>query len=284
MVRSGSTITVYLNGVSQGSSTVATTMSGPVEIGAAVYASSRSFGAGYASDVRINTTALYTSNFTPPTAQLTAVSGTSLLANMTNAAIFDNAMMNDLETVGNAQISTSVVKFGTGSMAFDGTGDWLRSPFDALSFGTGDYTIECWVYPVGNSADTYTAYVGGNTDNPDRIVFGTKNSNNCLVIEQYGVGEIAISSAAIAKNTWTYVAVTRSGGSYRLFINGVVDGTGTSSAAIGTGGCVVGAAAYASGATINSALNGYIDDLRITKGVARYTATFTPPTAAFPNL
>ncbi len=63
----------------------------------------------YVSDLRlVKGTALYTSSFTPPTAPLTAVTNTSLLLNCTNGAIFDNAMMNDLETVGNAQISTSV--------------------------------------------------------------------------------------------------------------------------------------------------------------------------------
>jgi hypothetical protein len=282
-VRESNTVSLYLNGAR----VFTTTFTGSVSNStAAVSVGADTSGGqplqGYITNSRVvNGTALYSgTTYTVPTAPLSAVTNTKLLLNMTNAAIFDNAMMNDLETVGNAQISTSVKKYGTGSLSFDGTGDWLTSAFDALSFGTGDYTIECWVYPVGNSANTYTAYVGGNFDNELRIVFGTRNSDNTLTIEQFGVGRIATSSAAIAKNTWTYVAVTRASGSYRLFINGVIDGTGTNSAAIGTGGCVVGAAAHGNSAVITSALNGYIDDLRITKGFARYTATFTPPTSA----
>jgi hypothetical protein len=82
-------------------------------------------------------TAFVYSSFTPPTAPLTAVTNTQLLCNFTNAGILDNAMMNDLETVGNAQISTSVKKYGTGSMYFDGTGDWLSVPkCQTLEFGS----------------------------------------------------------------------------------------------------------------------------------------------------
>jgi hypothetical protein len=55
----------------------------------------------------------------------TAITNTSLLLLAPNAGIFDNTGKNNLETVGNAQIDTSVKKYGTGSMEFDGTGDYL---------------------------------------------------------------------------------------------------------------------------------------------------------------
>jgi hypothetical protein len=268
LVRSGSTITAYLNGVSQGSSTVTTTMSGPVEIGAAVYSSSRGFGAGYASDVRINTTALYTSNFTPPTAPLTAVSGTSLLANMTNGAIFDNAMMNDLETVGNAQISTSVVKYGTGSMAFDGSGDWLTVPSSQnFAPGVGDWTIECWLYPISGN----WAIVAGSN-------FYINNNSGTVYVGDASVDIIAV--APPSTGVWTHIAVTKSGSTVRLFYDGTQVGSSTTalSTAITTS-MVVGGRPSSSIST-----NGYIDELRITKGYARYTTNFTPPTQAFPNI
>jgi hypothetical protein len=100
---------------------------------------------GYISNARIiKGTAVYDptqTTLTVPTAPFTNITNTSLLTNFTNAGIFDNAMKNDLETVGNAQISTSVVKYGTGSMAFDGTGDYLHIRNTALStvFGTGKW-------------------------------------------------------------------------------------------------------------------------------------------------
>jgi hypothetical protein len=103
---------------------------------------------GYISDIRVvKGTAVYTTTFTPPTAPLNAITNTSYLLKFTNAGIYDHAMLNDLETVGNAQVSTSVVKYGTGSMYFDGAGDYLSRPASSLyALGTGDFTIEAWVY------------------------------------------------------------------------------------------------------------------------------------------
>ena len=76
---------------------------------------------GYLSDCRIiKGTALHTSTYTPPSSPVSVVSGTSILLNYTNAGIPDSAMMNDLETVGNAQVSTTQKKYGTGSLYFDG--------------------------------------------------------------------------------------------------------------------------------------------------------------------
>jgi hypothetical protein len=69
------------------------------------------------------------STITVPTAPPTAVANTSLLLNFTNAGIFDNTGKNNLETVADAQIDTSVKKYGTGSMEFDGTGDYLLIAF-----------------------------------------------------------------------------------------------------------------------------------------------------------
>ena len=279
LVRSGSTITLYQNGVSQFTSSVTTTISGPVNIGSTVYASARGFGSGYASDVRITTTAVYTANFTPPTAPLTAVTNTQLLTNMTNAAIFDNAMMNDLETVGNAQISTSVVKFGTGSMAFDGSGDWLTGNFpsrDLYSFGTGDFTVEMWVY-TSNLSNFQTLLDTRATDS---------QTSWCLFLDNtgkpywYDASGVQLSSTAISSNAWTHLAVSRSGSTLRMFLSGTQVFSGTNTNSQNPTGPF-----YVARNAVNAFLyTGYIDDLRITKGVARYTATFTPPTAAFPNL
>ncbi len=116
-VRSSGTMTLYLNGVSLGTSATSKTFSDTFA-GVGGDGNDAFVLNGYASNVRyVVGTAVYTSAFTPPTAPLTAISGTSLLCNMTNGAIFDNAMMNNFNTVGNAQISTSVKKYGTGSLA-----------------------------------------------------------------------------------------------------------------------------------------------------------------------
>jgi hypothetical protein len=296
MVRSGSTITMYLNGVSQGTDASSTTISGVVNIASTLYSSTRFFGAGYASNVRITTTAVYTGNFTPPTAPVTAITNTQLLLNFTNAAIFDNAMMNDLETVGNAQISTSVVKYGTGSLAFDGTGDWLLTPANGSSYRPSmslKFTIEMWIYSTDPSITNQwllcTTQGYQSTDNGFLIGlfdFGLGTGNR-IAIAGYGLGAywFGSSGAVVPTNQWVFVAVVGDGTNCNIYLNGTL----TSSAAFPGGytgpkfgGWIVGAGSVNGGSPIVP-YTGYIDDLRITPGVARYTANFTPPTAAFPN-
>ena len=104
---------------------------------------------GYISDARlVNGTCVYTGNFTPPAVPLTAISGTNLLLNFTNAGIYDSAMMNNAITVGAAQISTAQYKFGSSSISFNGTTSYLSNLNNSLNyaFGSGDFTIEFWLY------------------------------------------------------------------------------------------------------------------------------------------
>ena len=151
LCRSGSTLRIFVNGAQGYSGTV----SGTISTGAATNATILSGfdGTNYLSPSSVsglrvvNGTALYTSAFTPPTAPPTAITNTVLLTNFTNAGIFDNTGKHNLETVGNAQIDTATKKYGTGSMEFDGTGDYLVTPSSPnIALGTGDFTIECWTY------------------------------------------------------------------------------------------------------------------------------------------
>jgi len=200
---------------------------------------------------------------------------------MTNGAIFDNAMMNDLETVGNAQISTSVKKYGTGSLSFDGTGDYLTTPNSPnLNFGSGDFTIELWLYStVGTSNESVVNKGYNNAGNLSYLLFLDANTLGFFASSNGTSFDIAsnISMGTATQNTWVHFAASRSGSSIRLFRNGTLINTVTSSATIYTGTTNLYIGSSDSGG-LN--FNGYIDDLRITKGYARYTATFTPPTAA----
>ena len=238
--------------------------------------------AGYFSSFRIvKGTAVYTANFTPPIAPLTAITNTQLLLGFTNAGIFDNAIKNNLETVGNAQISTSVVKYGTGSMALDGTGDYLTAPQSTLyDFGTGDFTVEFWTYMNATADTTFISkFISGAYAWLVQYISGTGLRfywGNNGTLDSFVVGSWSPSTS-----TWYHVAVTRASGTLRLFIDGTQVGTTTNSSSYtSVTSLSIGRNADAGGIQY---LNGYMDDIRITKGVARYTAAFTPPTAAFSN-
>lgn len=290
VTRSGNTFTGYKNGISVFTSTSALGIqdqTAPVTIGRHYNSSAQDFK-GYVTDARIVVGSVVTPPTGGPTSPLTAVSNTALLTNMTNGAIYDNAMMNDLETVGNAQISTSVVKFGTGSMAFDGTGDYLTRPYtDLLQFGSGNFTIECWAYLTASNSSNFIIGNARNSDGSGGWLFFV-DTNRYLGFYftangTYGTGGYYLSSSQISFNTWTHIAATRNGSSFYLFINGVLVATNTSSTAIYNSTRVITIASDFAGSS-DASWTGYIDDLRITKGYARYTTTFTPPTAAFPNI
>jgi hypothetical protein len=277
---SGGTARMWANGVSVGTATDSNDYSA-----ATVYIGSTSISnfylTGYLSNLRITNTDVYgTSNttITVPTAPLTAVSGTALLLSTTNAGIFDNAMMNDLETVGNAQISTSVKKYGTGSLYFDGSGDYLDSTGGTVNaLGSGDWTIEFWVYfnalTGTNIIDYRSASVLSNT------LCVNYSSGMQLFVNN---STTAIQGSSLSTSTWYHIAVCKSGSSTKMFVNGTQAG----STYTDTNNYVAGANRPRMGSGGDSAgnyLNGYIDDLRITKGFARYTSNFTAPTTAFPD-
>jgi hypothetical protein len=195
---------------------------------------------------------------------------------------------------GNAQISTAQSKFGGASIAFDGDGDYLTTPdTGGFRFGIGDYTVEAWIYQTARSS-----FAGGITGNG--FYDGTKDNGWNLDVNSSGVlrfyssatglaTELVTSGATlISLNTWTHVAAARSGNTLSLYINGTSRGSVTSANNENWSGAnaqlKVGTLQtnVAIGTTATS-FNGYIDDLRITKGVARYTANFTPPTLPFPD-
>ena len=281
-VRSGSNCAIFVNGVRQGTATSATNTSICSKVGdIANLAGYRPIG--YVSNARIVIgSSVYdptATTLTVPTAPLTAITNTSLLLNTINAGIFDNAMMNDLVTVGNAQVSTAVVKFGTGSMKFDGTGDWLTfNDTPNVQLGTGNFTIEGWVYL--SALGSVRGFFSKGTSTTG-ISLGV-NALNQLVFN-YTASSLTATTVLVI-STWYHVAVVRNGtatGNVKIYLNGTADAT--SGGAINDNFNQTSIGYIGADRTGASPMNGYIDDLRISKGIARYTAAFTPPTAAFPN-
>jgi alpha-tubulin suppressor-like RCC1 family protein len=281
-VRTGTTFYGYLNGVRSGTTLSITgalnTGTWSTYVGSYTGGSTTYYFNGYISGLRIlKGTALYTAaTFTVPSSPPTAITNTQLLLNFTNAGIFDLTGKNDIETVGDAKISTSIKKYGSGSVAFDGTGDYLSAPVGSVfQFGTGDFTVECWIYPTTlNSSTDY--HIADFRDSNDTGSFRTGINGTTIPFVANSAGGILNGSYTFTTNTWYHFAVTRRSGTLTIWINGTSAGSNTTTTNF-TGSKI----------TIGSAVNnagpyfGYIDDLRITTGYARYTSNFTAPTAAF---
>jgi hypothetical protein len=139
----------------------------------------------------------------------------------------------------------------------------------------GNFTVEMWVY--FNNTTTYVFFDmrGIGTAAPNNPVLFW--SNSASKIQAYINDDFRITSGTLNTAQWYHVALTRSGTTVTLYVDGVSQGTYTYSASITQQALYVG-----TGSGLGS-FNGYIDDLRITKGFARYTANFTAPTAPFPT-
>jgi hypothetical protein len=265
--------TTYTNGIGT------TTNSGSPRPRIASYDGSSGDFEGYISGLRvIKGIALYTANTTVPTSPPSNVANTSLLCNFTNAQIYDAAAGAILETVGDAKVNTAIKKYGAGSIAFDGTGDYLKAPSSELgNFGTGDFTIEMWAY-FNNTTDSGGLGAGliSNPTGTYATIYSSTNNGSTLTFYN-GSG---IVSGTIRTSTWQHIAVARSGSTLKMFIDGVQTGSATHTSAVNfsSNGTFIGSQTGSGGF-----LNGYIDDLRISKGLARYRYNFTPPTRAFPT-
>jgi hypothetical protein len=286
--RSGTTTTLYVKGAviaSNTSDSNSYTSANNRPVIGSNYSGSDNL-TGYMSDIRVvKGTAVYTAAFTPPTAPVTAVANTSLLLNSTNASIYDETGKVVVETVGNAKVSTSVVKYGSTSMSFDGNGDWLVIPDDPnINLGSGDFTLEFWVYFNVVNAEMALISKGwtSSVNFASYLIYMTNAGSVRFLSSSNGSGwDIAnekVITQAIAQ-TWTHIAVTRSGSTFRAFVNGVINDsfTFTSTAALLNSSAqklLIGGRDQG-----NNTMNGNLQDLRITKGRARYTANFTPPTA-----
>jgi hypothetical protein len=180
---------------------------------------------------------------------------------------------------GNAKISTAQSKFGGASAAFDGSGDYLTFPASSdTDFGSGDLTIEGWV-----RLNTVSYQVIVNKYNAGVVAdigLGINSSTSLLLTLNSTPGGIARTVPTILADTWYHFAIVKSGSSVMIFWNGTQAGDSVTAASV-TNGASYWSIGSESWNSPTGFLNGYLDEFRITKGLARYTSNFTPSTSAF---
>ena len=290
LVRNGNAHNIYLNGVA-GATTTNTnaydTGTGAVEVGGFSHSSLADGNwDGYISNVRVvKGTAVYTSNFTPPTAPLTAVTNTKLLLNMADGQVLDSAAQNNMTLTNGAVTSTTQEKFGTASLDLTATDAWVTFPASTNDFGSGNFTIEAWVYVEDVSAYNSIISYG------DPIQFYVKSGTlECyakpLITSGGFVTNFKGPASSISNDTWCHVAMVRNGTEFTAYVNGVGgtthDSGSTAALTAYTGTASIGAYNSAAGGAQALSFDGYIDDLRVSN-FARYTSNFTPSTEAFPD-
>jgi hypothetical protein len=269
--------------------------------------------AGYMDDFRITRSiGRYTSNFTPSSSTfadqypiLTSdpyFSSVSLLLHMNgsnNSTSFVDSSPNSftISSGGNCKISTTQSKFGGASAyyypVYGSQGGYISAPHsNVFEFGSGDFTIEFFIYYIGFEGAGYNIYskkdgsgnqsilIAGDQYGYGRIYTYVYNTSGGYIINPSpGAGEIG----SIQLNTWHHYALSRKGNNFYIFWNGVLRGniystdsirTTTNPVYIGSGG---------SNTQGFSDHSGYIDDLRVTKGVGRYDRKFIPTTSAYQN-
>lgn len=183
---------------------------------------------------------------------------------------------------GNVKTSSTQSKFSGSSAYFNGVNNFLSVPISSggFNFGFGNFTIEAWIY-LDNVLGNKSIVGSWPFDNGASWRFVVSNDTLSLgVSTPQGIFSVT-SSSCLTANTWYHVAAVRSGNTYTLYCNGISVGTVNNSSAVKDSTYNLSIGRNEAGNTWY--LKGYIDEIRITKGVARYTSNFAPPTTPFPN-
>lgn len=288
--RSGTSGRFFINGAQLGTTLTDSknypTASGTFYVGRMSTASN--YFPGYIADARVvKGTALYTTTFTAPTAPLTPVTNTSLLLSGTNAAIVDALDKNNLVLVGGAKVSTTQVKYDTGSVAFDGNGDYVSLPLtQSMQLGADNFTYELWVYTNAIGLRQSIAYINSNSSGFAALSVNIlANGKLACAMSESGSAwkfeDLTGLGTALSINTWYHVAVVRNGATITMYLNGT---------SIGTYSLTSSLTSLMTTYTLNQVgayntsyyyMNGYLEDVRLTKGIARYLSNFTPPDTSF---
>lgn len=185
---------------------------------------------------------------------------------------------------GSAQISTAQSKFGGASGLFNGSTDYIDTP-DSSDFdvGNGDFTIDCWIKKLTNGSRQCVFAQCDNTFTANTLSFSLELYTDDKVLVNICSGSTyyaLFSSSAITDTNWHHIAMVRSGNSLMVFIDGVQSGT-LSVTGVTANNSPNKIAIGRPGEYNGEYFNGYIDEFRFSKGVARWTTNFTPPTTEY---
>ena len=284
LTNDGTTLRVFVNG-----SIVASTTTLPQALSTCVLGFGAEFDTanggtpgnyytGYMSDIRISNTALYTSDFSPSFSPFTTPSGTVLHIKGTDASLIDKSQNDNLMLAGNTTGSTAQAKFAnTKSMYFDGSGDYVVIKNSSVAgFKTGDFTIETWVYCEDTDTNQIIETRPGST-NGSYVAAGIQAGSGIFFYTNSAYVHTGTRIGTINIGQWHHVAWVRYNGTITSYIDGVSVSSASNSTNFILNRLVIGWNAY----NLDNTGSVYIQDLRITKDLARYTANFTPPTEPF---
>ena len=233
---------------------------------------------------------------TVPTTLLTNDGNTQLLLDFTNASIIDNTMKNNLDTVGNTRIRTDIKKYGTGSIYFDGTGDVLvqeAGPF-TFYFGYGQFTIEFWCQIPSGAATTSLqmlmsseggSWTSGAISYYTIFTAGAGNYVFPFYVHDYDQSYPMLNAVDdLRDGNWHHHAIVRgTSGACAYFVDGTRKTTATHTDIVGS---ITRDMKFGGLDTSSRNSEFFLDDLRITTGVARYDpsqSSVTIPTEPFAN-
>ena len=187
---------------------------------------------------------------------------------------------------GSAKIGTAQFKFGAASLDFNsGTNGAFTAPQSSCTVAANEnYTIEAWIYPTAifnGGAVGILEFAGSNAGTRISLALGRTGTRNTIAVNYNFSTSIVYHQGTVNLNEWTHIAMVRSSNVTHTYINGIKSTTGFN---------------HSSALDNNSTLSlnigprqlgdqnkFYLDEVRLTVGLARYTADFVPPTTAFPD-
>lgn len=177
---------------------------------------------------------------------------------------------------GNAQIDTAYSKFGDGSLYMDGTGDYLTLDGSSdFAFGTGDFSIDFWARL--NTTGVAMYFYDSRPSSTQGAYAGISVSASNVVVYVANSAARITGTTAMSTGIWYHIAATRTGTSTKLFLNGTQEGstyTDSTNYINPASRPLIGGHGFGVG---TNSFNGWMDEIRVSKGIARWTSAFTPP-------